>query len=429
MCDRRFNIEIQIGVSGVQNKSRKVIVGTKADFRRLSPLTAAFLCYIILFLGVNIRGYGTFEAHNRRPVHFETPRQASVMSRTVRLAGVAIVVLGVAGAFLYLGGWFKPRALTPPRFADGFERADGIYSGFRLNHAKGVCVSGSFESNGRGPRLSKAVVFKTGSVPVIGRFSFAGGNPFVADEPKMVRGLGLLFKLPEGEEWRTAMINTPVFGVRTPQAFYDRLFATQPDPKTGKPNSEKMAAFLASHPETVQATKIIQSHPVSSDFANSTYYGLNAFWFTDVSGTSVPVRWSMLAMQPFAPASATEEAAQRDKNYLFDALIAGIHQQPLQWQLNITIGQANDPTNDATIPWPDAREQVDVGTLTLDHVESEETGPCRDINFDPLVLPEGMAPSDDPLLSARSAVYSQSFTRRAGEKKLPSAVPPSEVRR
>jgi catalase len=44
-------------------------------------------------------------------------------------------------------------------------------------------------------------------------------------------------------------------------------------------------------------------------------------------------------------------------------------------------------------------------------------------------LPEGMAPSDDPLLSARSAVYSQSFTRRAGEKKLPSAVMPSELRK
>ena len=187
-----------------------------------------------------------------------------------RLAGTAIVVLGVAGAFLYLGGWFNPEALTPARFADGFERVDGIYSGFRLNHAKGVCVSGSFESNGQGTRLSKAVVFKAGRVPIIGRFSLAGGNPYVADEPEMVRGLGLLFKLPDGEEWRTAMINTPVFGVNTPQAFYDRLLAAQPDPKTGKPDPEKMAAFLASHPETVQATKIIQSHPASSGFENST---------------------------------------------------------------------------------------------------------------------------------------------------------------
>jgi catalase len=38
-------------------------------------------------------------------------------------------------------------------------------------------------------------------------------------------------------------------------------------------------------------------------------------------------------------------------------------------------------------------------------------------------------PSDDPLLSARSAVYSQSFTRRAGETKGPSAVTSSEVRK
>jgi catalase len=344
-----------------------------------------------------------------------------------RLAGTAIVVLGVAGAFLYLGGWFNREALTPPRFADGFERVDGIYSGFRLNHAKGVCVSGSFESNGRGTRLSKAVVFKAGRAPIIGRFSLAGGNPYVADEPEMVRGLGLLFKLPDGEEWRTAMINTPVFPVNTPQAFYDRLFAAQPHPETGKPDPEKMAAFLASHPETLQATKIIQSHPPSSGFDNSTYYGLNAFWFVDGTGISTPVRWSMVPEQPFVAADTA--APQGDKNYLFDALIAMIHQHPLQWHLIITIGQPNDPTNDATIPWPDTREQVDVGSLMLDHVESDYNGPCRDINADPLVLPEGMAPSDDPLLSARSAVYSQSFTRRAGEKKLPSAVTPSEVRK
>jgi catalase len=349
------------------------------------------------------------------------------MSRKVRLAGVAIVVLGAAGTFLYLGGWFNPGALTPIRFVDGFQRVYGIHSGFRRNHAQGVCVSGSFESNSQGTRLSRAVVFKAGRVPVIGRFSLGGGDPYMADAPGIIRGLGLLFKLPDGEEWRTAMVNTPVFAVHTPQAFYERLLATQPDPKTGKPDSEKMAAFLASHPEAVQAAKITESHPVSSGFANSTFYGLNAFWFTNVSGISIPVRWSMAPVQPFAPANTTEP--RPDKYYLFDGLIAAIHQHPLQWHQTITIGQANDPTNDATIPWPETREQVDVGTLTLDHVESEEAGPCRDINFDPLVLPAGIAPSDDPLLSARSAVYSQSFTRRAGEKKLPSAVTPSEVRK
>ena len=62
-------------------------------------------------------------------------------------------------------------------------------------------------------------------------------------------------------------------------------------------------------------------------------------------------------------------------------------------------------------------------------MESDETSAATDLNFDPLVLPAGMAPSDDPLLSARSAVYSQSYTRRAGERKQPSAITPADVRK
>ena len=189
-----------------------------------------------------------------------------------------------------------------------------------------------------------------------------------------------------------------------------------------------MEEFLARHPEAVQAMKIIKSRAVSSGFENSTYNSLNAFRFVDAGGASIPVRWSMVPVQPFVAANPAA-ADQGNKNYLFDALIASIRQRPLQWHLVITVGQPGDATDDATIPWPDGREQVDAGTLTLDSVESEETSPARDINFDPLVLPAGMAPSDDPLLSARSAVYSQSFTRRAGETKEPSAITPAEVRR
>ncbi len=343
----------------------------------------------------------------------------------VRLGVVALVLLCVLAGFLYLGGWFSPNAVTPARFVDAFERDNGVFSGFRRNHAKGVGVSGYFDSNGQGERLSKAVAFRAGRVPVIGRFSFGGGDPNVTDGPNMVRGLGLLFRLPDGEEWRTAMVNLPVFPFQTPQDFYDNLVASQPDPKTGKPDPQKMAAFGASHPATVRALGIIQSHAPSSGFDNTAFNSLNAFRFIDAAGTSIPVRWSLVPVQPSEAMTMT--ATQTDKNYMFDALIASIHQHPLQWRLIVTIGQPGDPTNDATMAWPDGREQVDVGTLTLDHIESEETSPARDINFDPLVLPSGMAPSDDPLLSARSAIYSQSFTRRAGEKKTPSAISAAEV--
>jgi catalase len=72
---------------------------------------------------------------------------------------------------------------------------------------------------------------------------------------------------------------------------------------------------------------------------------------------------------------------------------------------------------------------VDVGTLTLDRVEAEELSAATDIIFDPLMLPVGMVPSEDPVLRVRSPVYVQSLTRRAGETKQPSAITPADVKK
>jgi catalase len=349
------------------------------------------------------------------------PPPLSAFGVLARLAVIGVVVLAVAGSFAYAGGWLSPGALTPASLIDTFEQVSGIHPGFRRNHAKGVCIAGSFESNGAGARLSKALVFQPGSVPILGRFSFAGGQPDVADAPTIVRAMALRFTLPDGEEWRTAMIDIPVFIVNTIEGFYEQLAAGRPDPATGKPDPAKMTAFVAHHPEFTRAIEIIKSQPMSSGFDNTTYNSLNAFRFVNAAGVSVPVRWSVVPLQPFA-AAAPVPPGEPDKNYLFDAVIARIAQQKLQWHLVVTVGQAGDPTNDPTIPWPESREHVDAGTITIDHVADEETGGCRDVNFDPLVLPSGIKPSGDPLLSARSAAYSQSFTRRAGEVKTPSAV-------
>jgi catalase len=359
-----------------------------------------------------------------KPIEADRPRLGKA-STLARFTLIGIALAAVTGTFAYLSGWFTPNALTPARFTDGFEQVNGVHSGFRRNHAKGVGVFGSFESNGNAVRLSKAVVFRPGRVPVLGRFSLGGGQPYAADAPTAVRGLGLQFTLPDGELWRTAMINLPVFPFSTPEAFYEQMIASKPDPSTGKPDPAKMQVFLASHPETAQALAVIKGQPVSSGFDNSTFHGLNAFRFIDAAGDSIPVRWLLMPMQPFEAASTG--SAPQDKNYLFDALIAPIHRQPLRWRLIVIVGRPGDPTRDATIPWPADREQVDVGTLTLDRVESDDTSAATDINFDPLVLPAGIAPSDDPLLSARSAVYSRSFTRRAGETKQRSAITPADV--
>jgi catalase len=104
-------------------------------------------------------------------------RRPSALTRgeaVVRLAAIGAIVLTVTGGFAYAGGWLRPARLTPVRLVDTFEQVNVLHSGFRRNHAKGVCVAGSFDSNGRGVRLSRAAVFVPGRVP---RVVTVAGSP------------------------------------------------------------------------------------------------------------------------------------------------------------------------------------------------------------------------------------------------------------
>jgi catalase len=244
--------------------------------------------------------------------------------------------------------------------------------------------------------------------------------PRTADKPATVRSMALNFTLPGGQVWRTGMNDIPVFAVKDARGFYEQLVAAKPDPKTGKPDPVALKAFLKRHPETVTAMALIKAAPFSSGFADARYNSLDAFYFVNAAGVKTPVRWSMVPVERFTPAGKGA-----DPNYLFAALAGRLAKGPLQWHLIVTIGKQGDPTDDATRPWPKDRAQIDAGVLTVTAVTAEAAGNCRDINFDPTVLPAGIAVSDDPLLSARSAAYSVSFTRRAGETKSPSAIQPA----
>ena len=338
--------------------------------------------------------------------------------------------LGAVGAFLavdlgavaYANKWIGPNnTLTREKFLAAFHSVFGRHPGFRINHAKGVVVTGHFDSNGNGNELSRAVIFRPGQTPVTGRFSLAGGNPNVVDTPAAARGLGLAFAFPDGTQWRSAMLNLPVFPDNSAQGFYDRLFAQKVVPATGQPDPAAMAAFLKAHPESAAATALIKQHPPTRGFADSTFGGLITFFFVNDAGVRTPVRWSFVPQQQaLAPRSG-------GNNVLFDALIRQLRSGPLQWRLILTVGAPGDPLTDATLPWPSNRRTVDAGVLTLTGIETEAAGNARDINFDPLVLPDGIEPSDDPLLNARSTVYAASYRARTGEPKSPSPVQVDEV--
>jgi len=163
----------------------------------------------------------------------------SVLGSLVLIA--AVIGVGAA-AFAYTAGWLSPQRLTPDKMVDALTPATGEPLGHRRNHAKGICFTGVFEANGAGSALSHAQVFTRGQYPVLGRFNLGTADPNAADATVRVRGMGLQISTPDGQEWRSAMIDPPIFPVSTPQAFYELLIAS------ASKDPDAMKKFAAAHP-------------------------------------------------------------------------------------------------------------------------------------------------------------------------------------
>lgn len=342
-----------------------------------------------------------------------TETSLSTSQKMARLALVGGLPLALALLFLWAGGWLTPQRLSADKIVAQLQKAGGEHPGFRRNHAKGICVTGSFISSGNARAVSRAALFAPGTTPVIGRFAIAGGNPAAPDYAVPVRSMALSFQLADGEQWRTGMNAMPFFPVATPQGFYDLQVASQPDPATGKPDPAKMQAFAQAHPEIKAFAAWAKQYVPSSSWASDRFNSLNAFRFSDAAHHERLVRWSMVPQTPRQPIGAEEK---QDKNFLQKDLEQRLAQGPLKWDLVITLAQAGDSSRDASQAWPTDRQTIDAGTLVLNQATPQQQGACNDINYDPLILPDGIAASDDPLLNARSAAYAKSYNARTREQ-------------
>jgi catalase len=329
--------------------------------------------------------------------------------RPVTFAIVAALIGIVAIAFVYTAGWLTPHRLTPEKLVAGLAPPGGPALGHRRNHAKGICFTGIFEANGDGSSLSKSQVFLRGRYPALGRFNLATADPNAADAMVRVRGIGLQITTPDGQQWRSAMIDAPIFPVSTPQAFYALLTAS------GSKDPQAMNRFIAANPGFLTFVGWAKSAPWTASYAEERYNSLNSFLFVDGAGASHAIRWSLVpAAQPVA--ISPEELAKRGPDFLEQEITQRVAASPQHWDLVVTVANPGDPTADPNKAWPADRRTVNVGTLTVQQIEPERDGPCRDINFDPTVLPAGISTSDDPFPAARSAAYSRSYNSRTAEE-------------
>jgi catalase len=331
-------------------------------------------------------------------------------STLASLAIIAAVCVAGTGALAYTAGWLSPGRLTPTKLVAALAPPAGPALGHRRNHAKGICFTGVFQSNGKGAVISRAQAFESGPHPVLGRFNLGTPDPDAPDASVRVRGLGLQIATQDGEVWRAAMINAPVFPVSTPEAFYELLGITA----SKDPNA--MTGFAAAHPEIAAFGAWAHSPDWTASYAEEPYNSLDAFIFVDGSGAEHAVRWSL---RPEAQAEriTPEDLGKRGADTLEREITERVAAAPQRWTLVLTLADPGDQTADPSRAWPEGRRTVEAGTLVVQRIEAEEDGPCRDINFDPTSLPDGIRVSDDPFPAARSAAYAKSYDLRTAEAK------------
>ena len=302
--------------------------------------------------------------------------------------------------------------ITAPQMIDAFEGTFGVHPGQRRNHIKGTCAAGQFVGTAEAAALSRSALFSGKPIPVVARFSLGGGSPEVRDAAPAPRGLGMEFHLPGGALQHITMINVPIFAASSPASFRDLIVAAKPDPKTGQPDPAKMKEYTAAHPDWMALNELASHHNPTANYYQTTYFSVHTFKFIDAKGAEHPVKWR------FVPRDGTKELTAAEMksaphDFLEKNLIERTHKGPAVWDMIVYVGEPGDPQDNPTLAWPETRKHFTAGTLTISQATPQQKGQaCEPINFDPLIMADGIAPTNDPILLFRSPAYAVSFAKR-----------------
>jgi catalase len=168
-------------------------------------------------------------------------------------------------------------------------------------------------------------------------------------------------------------------------------------------------AFLASHPSAkafVEAPK-----PIPSSFARQAYFAVTAFKFTSASGQS---RFGRFRLSPEAGTEflTAEQAKQKTADFLAAEMSERLARGPVQFRVLVQVADDGDDVTNSTAIWPETRQLVDFGTVSLIERVDELAPERRKIIFDPVPRVDGIESAGDPLTEVRSNVYLLSGRRR-----------------
>jgi catalase len=291
-----------------------------------------------------------------------------------------------------------------------FDTIFGLHPGFRPAHAKGLLLSGSFTPSLKAKHLSNAPHLTREQTQVTVRFSNSTGLPALPDTDPNAdpRGLAIRFHLAEHVHTDIVSHSTDGFPTRTGDEFLEFVQAVAASSSTTESPSP-VEKFLGSHPAALRFVQTPKPAPVS--FATEAYFGVTAMRFTNDQGASRYGRYRILPQSGVQHLSA-EQLKAKDTNFLFDEIEQRVTSGPVVFRIAAQLANDGDTVNDATVHWPEDREVIELGQLTITEVVANNAPEQQKIIFDPIPRLQGIEPSDDPLLELRAAAYLISGRRR-----------------
>jgi catalase len=296
---------------------------------------------------------------------------------------------------------------------DAINDVSGVHPGHRVAHAKGTLCAGTFTATAAAARLTRAAHMQGEPVRATVRFSNGGGDPRIPDYATEGRGMAVKLYLPDGKRTDMVALSLPVFFARTPEDFLDFTRARKPDPATGRPDPERIGAWLGAHPEAGPAIQAAVTAPPPASYATCEYNGIHAFRYVNAEGEDrfVRFRW-----EPDAGVQtlSADEARERAPDYLQEEILARVSESGAAFRLVLTLAELGDPVDDPTAAWPPERATVVAGRLELTGPETEREREGDVLVFDPTRLTDGIELTEDPILRFRPRAYAASVERRSG---------------
>src|SRR5918997_6471377 len=229
---------------------------------------------------------------------------------------------------------------------DAINAISGRHDGHRAAHAKGTLMSGTFTPSGAG--LTTAAHMQSEPVRVTARFSNGGGDPAIPDYAREGRGLAVKFYLPDGSKTDIVSLSVPCFFARTPKDFLEFTRVRKPDPDTGKPDFEKIGAWLQDHPEAGPAIQAAVSADPPESYATVAYNSIHSFkWLADDGAE----RWVRYRFEPEDGERelSGEDAKARGRDYLQEEILA---RDSTAFRMVVIVASDGDEVHDATVAWP-----------------------------------------------------------------------------